>query len=49
MLLGNGYLKYVLGRDYAHHAKTAKELKERNEDIYNTVMVGIRQHLTLNI
>ena len=48
-LLGSGYHKYVLGRDYAHHAKIAKELKERNEDIYNTVMVGIRQHLALNI
>ena len=43
-LLGSGYRKYVLGRDYAHHAKMAKELKERNEDIYNKVMVGIGQH-----
>ena len=48
-LLGSGYRKYVLGRDYAHHAKIAKELKERNEDIYNTVMVGIRQYLAVNI
>ena len=47
-LLGSGYHKYVLGRDYAHHAKMAKELKERNEDIYNTVMVGIRQYQSLS-
>ena len=47
MLLGSDYHKYVLGKDYAHHARMAKELEERNEDIYNTVMVGIGQHLAV--
>ena len=45
MLLGSDYHKHVLGKDYAHHAKMAKKLEERNEDIYNTVMVGKGQHL----
>lgn len=26
--------------DYAHHAKIAKELRKRNEEIYSTVMVS---------
>lgn len=26
--------------DYAHHAKIAKELRKRNEEIYRTVMVS---------
>lgn len=47
MLLGSDYHKYVLGKDYAHHARMAKELEEKNEDIYNTVMVGIGHHLAV--
>ena len=31
----------VFGKDYAHHAKIAKELQERNDDIYRTLMVGV--------
>ena len=30
----------VFGRKYSHHAKIARELKERNKYIYWTVMVG---------
>ena len=28
-------------KDYAHHAEIAKELKQRNDEIYSTVMVSI--------
>ena len=31
----------VFGKDYTHHAKIAKELKKRNDDIYRTLMVGV--------
>ena len=28
-------------KEYAHHAEIAKELKQRNDEIYSTVMVSI--------
>ena len=28
-------------KDYTYHAEIAKELKQRNDEIYNTVMVSI--------
>ena len=31
----------IFGKKYSIHAKRAKQLKEKNEKIYSTVMVGI--------
>ena len=49
---GNSYFEQLLGslwhpmfkwfeRDYAYHAEIAKELKQRNEEIYSAVMVSV--------
>ena len=35
------FLLRKFGKEYSIHAKIAKERKQRNEEIYSTVMVGI--------
>ena len=40
----NGLAEFLLkkhGKEYSMHAKIAKGCKEKNEEIYSTVMVGI--------
>ena len=35
------FLLKMFGKEYIYHANIAKELKKKNEDIYNQVMVSV--------
>lgn len=38
------YLK-LFGKEYTHHKRVAKKLKERNVNIYKTVLVSMRVYI----
>ena len=48
--LANLFINFFLkrfGKEYAQHAEIVKELAQRNDEIYRTVMVSIIQIITL--